>query len=1121
MSSQNQELEKIDARIEELFNQWKNLQPLKPEDQERFDKKVRLDWNFHSNKIEGNTLTYNETKALLDEGKEEGIHPSRDYKEIKAHDLAINKVKELAKDKERKLNEVTIRDLNQIILKEPFWKDTVTPDGQKTKKKIIPGQYKTQPNHVITEEGKPYKFAEPHDVPIKMQDLMNWFHKEIEQPTLSIASFIAHLHHKFIVIHPFDDGNGRVTRLWMNYVLLKLGYPPLAIKSEDKRNYFAALQRADNADIDSLAIYLGKALISWLEIGIKAAKGEDISEMGDVDKEVDLFIRERTGKVLNEPLSKESAINLIDSLDTLFKTFKNRFKKFNQLFNHNTTKQYIHLHPLLQDGINMSEALSPVSQYGIDRYKITFTNGEDIKRELGLLEDRDVILSRHLSSSSPLSRLSNLLGYSDFASYKDILRHVSICIDLSYHNYEYDENLEEPFDIEAYLYLEMDTSKYKIGIIFNNKKNEKEIYRERYYNQLLTQKEVDIFIEQGKKEFLKLLKSEMIQKIHDLLKEFREPTGLMELDIYDKISCFIRDELKGKKLNLNSESFYELIAFRLMMAESEQCDLEGWEGLIYAPIFSTRDENGGLISDPDIKDITFDMVDYWEKRCSEVDNYPILQCRYAGLVWSFSKKIRGRNPDISFAHKLIDSAKAIASLSKNKSEKAYMGHIILKLKNALKTAIAINDNQRILSIKDTIIEYEITHAEDHLPGTWGHSFDILIGKYKKVQLIKEQEDKIIKELERRLEIFSKTNSKLFRPDVVEDIVTKLAPYYKEKGDKQNMNRVLMTYKDSCLYGNFPAIIKGYLLEKVRKILLQYNLSQDVKELEPHIRKHQENIKNEVEFKKASAPIKIPSEIIDNYKNELDKRTLSEALDFIAIRSIPDEKQSEEIAKDIANKNIFINRITQTIVDDKGRKIAEVGPIEKDLKGHTIRQFYQAIEFKYHFLNIGLKHLMTTKSLNANALSEHLLRAKIFPEKHHLIIKEGINAFFEKKHITCCSVLISQIEMVIRELVSGLGGEVYQIQLSKEKGFQLKPLGALLRDERLVQFLKKINKNIPTYFQILLTDNRGFNLRNSIYHSNSPSYHFNEFSSILIINALLILSISAIILENLSINVKQK
>ena len=144
----NQELEKINNRIEELFNEWKALQPLNVKDRKRFDKKVQLEWNYHSNHIEGNTLTYNETEVLLIEDREEGIHPPRDYKEMKAHDLAINKVKEFAKDKKRKLKEETIRDLNKIILKEPFWKEAETSSGQKTQKKIIPGQYKKEPDPV-------------------------------------------------------------------------------------------------------------------------------------------------------------------------------------------------------------------------------------------------------------------------------------------------------------------------------------------------------------------------------------------------------------------------------------------------------------------------------------------------------------------------------------------------------------------------------------------------------------------------------------------------------------------------------------------------------------------------------------------------------------------------------------------------------------------------------------------------------------------------------------------------------------------------------------------------------------------------------------------------------------
>ena len=331
-------LQETNKRIEKLFKEWRGLQPLKPEYQENLDKKIRLEWNYNSNHIEGNTLTYNEAELLLIENKKEGIHPERDYMEIKAHDLAIEKIKEFAADTNRGITEADIRNLNQIILKEPFWKEAETPDGQKTQKEIIPGQYKKQPNHVRTETGEIFKFAEPLEVPAKMKELVDWFNAEIQAPALPIPSFLAELHHRFICIHPFDDGNGRIARLWMNYVLMRLGYPPMVIKSEDKRNYFAALQKADNGDIDTFAVYLGNVLVFWLEKGIGAAKGENIREPEDIDKEVSTFIERQQ---IKQPIqiSPDVLLELFKNhLQILSKTFEEKFVDFTKLF-HSATSE--------------------------------------------------------------------------------------------------------------------------------------------------------------------------------------------------------------------------------------------------------------------------------------------------------------------------------------------------------------------------------------------------------------------------------------------------------------------------------------------------------------------------------------------------------------------------------------------------------------------------------------------------------------------------------------------------------------------------------------------------------------------------------------------------------------
>ena len=331
--------ERMDKHIEELYKQWLSLQPLNNQDNERLWEKIRLDWNYNSNRIEGNTLTRKETKLLLDnQDPVEGTHSERDLKEMKAHNVAVEKVRKLAGDKQRHLTEADIRNLNSIILEKSFWKKAETEDGQITRKKISPGKYKTQPNHVITETGEIFKFAIPEEVPVKMQELIEWFKESIEPPPASIASFLAQLHHRFILIHPFDDGNGRIVRLLLNYALIHLGYPPLVIKDKDRRTYFSALQKADRGNMDALTVYLGRTLASWLEIGIKAAKGEDISEPEDIDKKVDLFVKEKKAEGLKEvkPLSEQTKKELCEHLIMpLFETFENRFRQFVDLFNSN------------------------------------------------------------------------------------------------------------------------------------------------------------------------------------------------------------------------------------------------------------------------------------------------------------------------------------------------------------------------------------------------------------------------------------------------------------------------------------------------------------------------------------------------------------------------------------------------------------------------------------------------------------------------------------------------------------------------------------------------------------------------------------------------------------------
>ena len=276
--------------IDQLSATYHSLLPMSPENQRRWDKKVRLEYNYNSNHIEGNTLTYGDTQLLLLFDETHGSHPMRDYEEMKAHDVAFQKIKEWAADTDMPLTEKDIRELNQIILVQPFWKDAITPDGHPTRRQIMVGSYKTEPNSVRLPNGELFEYPPPQEVPIRMQELMEWYRDE--QTALHPVTLAAMFHYKFVCIHPFDDGNGRVSRLLMNYILLAHKLPPVVIKSSDKQNYLHALHLADTGQYEAFIRYIAAQVVSSLEMAIKAAKGESIEDPDDLDKEIALLARQ-------------------------------------------------------------------------------------------------------------------------------------------------------------------------------------------------------------------------------------------------------------------------------------------------------------------------------------------------------------------------------------------------------------------------------------------------------------------------------------------------------------------------------------------------------------------------------------------------------------------------------------------------------------------------------------------------------------------------------------------------------------------------------------------------------------------------------------------------------------
>ena len=232
-------------KLDEIFNEWKSLFPLPEKQAQLLRNKFTAEYNFNSNHIEGNTLTYGQTELLLLFGKVSGEGDLKDFVDMKASQVGVEMVKEAVQDKSVSLTQNFIRQLHKVLLREDYSVAHELPGGGTTSYTIHAGQYKTRPNSVVTRYGDLFEYASPEETPSLMNDLVDWYNAAEQEGMLSPVELAALFHYRYIRIHPFEDGNGRIARLMVNYIMARHGWPMIVIRNRKKAEYLEALHRAD------------------------------------------------------------------------------------------------------------------------------------------------------------------------------------------------------------------------------------------------------------------------------------------------------------------------------------------------------------------------------------------------------------------------------------------------------------------------------------------------------------------------------------------------------------------------------------------------------------------------------------------------------------------------------------------------------------------------------------------------------------------------------------------------------------------------------------------------------------------------------------------------------------
>ncbi|MBP5229206.1 MAG: Fic family protein [Bacteroidales bacterium] len=405
--------------IIELYKKWRSLQPIKEEDRMRLERKFMLEFNYNSNHLEGNTLTYGQTEFLLLFGRAVDGADMRDLEEMKASNVCLQMVKEEAADKDHHLTEYFIRTLHKTLLREDYVVKVNSSEGVVSSYTVHAGIYKTRPNSVKTKTGELFTYASPEETPALMADLLQWYNDAEFNGELSPIELAALFHYRYIRIHPFEDGNGRIARLIVNYILIKNGYPMLIVKSSDKDNYLQALNacdlvvglipsegaHADITEINPFLEYLKKCLIQSLNISIKAAKGESIEEPDDFDKELVL---------IEKNVRKTEAIEGDDTI------IQHKLDVFNNF------------HRLLSE--RLSEALKPVYQFfnSIHTSYYISLKGDTIDLKGFITVNSNKPLTRKLVGNklNIIKNAKSILFWLSFESVKDIynMKDISITV---------------------------------------------------------------------------------------------------------------------------------------------------------------------------------------------------------------------------------------------------------------------------------------------------------------------------------------------------------------------------------------------------------------------------------------------------------------------------------------------------------------------------------------------------------------------------------------------------------------------------------------------------------------------------------------------------------------------
>ncbi|MFH0860753.1 MAG: Fic family protein [Candidatus Altiarchaeota archaeon] len=253
---------------ERIISKKKELNALRPLPKtalERLRKQFAIELAYNSNAIEGNSLTLNETRLVIEEGITIKGKPLREHFEALNHQKAFELLEGLVK-KKMPVTEDMIRGIHGVVLA-----------GIDDK---YAGRYRDINVRILGAVKSPPRFEKVRQ---KMREYVDYLNKNPDK--LNIIELASVAHYRLVEIHPFSDGNGRCSRLLMNMYLMRHGYPVTMVLRVDRKKYYDRLKKADKGSIKPFIDFIGRNVERSLDLYLDTFKsGSEYISLAEASK---------------------------------------------------------------------------------------------------------------------------------------------------------------------------------------------------------------------------------------------------------------------------------------------------------------------------------------------------------------------------------------------------------------------------------------------------------------------------------------------------------------------------------------------------------------------------------------------------------------------------------------------------------------------------------------------------------------------------------------------------------------------------------------------------------------------------------------------------------------------